>query len=123
MRALDMEVMQTTYGWKWPLALEKWPKRRTEWLKEASAKLKRHGSGMKMCKRIIRRRNSDLALCTWIGVQQYKSGKEDCKASSEWSKGSDVWWTIPEDGHEGMGEGHLYDSQKQREEYKGHHPS
>jgi hypothetical protein len=64
MRSLGMmEVMQTTCGWRWVLTLEKWPQRSSEWLKEASAKLKRYGDGMRMCKNLSWRRKSALVVC------------------------------------------------------------
>jgi hypothetical protein len=31
-------------------------------------KLKIHGGGMRRCKRLLRRKKSDLGVCTWIGV-------------------------------------------------------
>jgi hypothetical protein len=37
--------------------------------KEASVKLKRHGGGMRRCKRLLRRRKNTLDVCTWIGVR------------------------------------------------------
>jgi hypothetical protein len=32
-------------------------------------KLKRHGGGMRRCKRLLSRRKSALAVCIWIGVR------------------------------------------------------
>jgi hypothetical protein len=33
---------------------------------ETNVKLKRHGGEMRMCKRLLKRRKSDLAVCTMI---------------------------------------------------------
>jgi hypothetical protein len=70
MRALYMmKMMQIAYRWRWPLALEKWSQKSSEWPKEASVKLKRPGSGMRMCKGLLRRGKNALGVYTWIGVQ------------------------------------------------------
>jgi hypothetical protein len=51
-------------GWRCPHAFEKWLQKNSEWPKEANVKLKRHGDGMRMCKMLLRRRNSALGVCT-----------------------------------------------------------
>jgi hypothetical protein len=37
--------------------------------KGENMKLKRHGGGMRRCKKLLRRRKSALGVCTWIGVR------------------------------------------------------
>jgi hypothetical protein len=37
--------------------------------KGGKVKLKRHDGGMRMYKRLLRRRKSALGICTWIGVR------------------------------------------------------